>query len=67
MSSILNALEKLDFAVNKLDKSVSDYETRPSDAPQVRDSEGNVVDVDFVARRLDGTIKKVESLLREEG
>ena len=79
MSSIRSALERLDTVVGKLDTSVSNVEyamqgyvpvsemSRQVDAAredaQLRDSEGNVIDVDFVARRLDKAIKTVEHLL----
>ncbi len=81
MSSIRVALEKLDNAVGKLDFSVSNVEKAlqefvPIDevekqiaeqAPQLRDDKGNVIDVDFVAGRLDKAIKAVEELLKDEG
>lgn len=79
MSSIRSALERLDTVVGKLDTSVSNVEyslqdyvpasemARQVDAAreegQLRDSEGNVIDVDFVAHRLDKAIETVEHLL----
>ena len=78
MSSIRSALNKLDNAVGKLDSSVTyvenalqDYapavEVGGEDAPaQLQDSEGNVIDVDFVAHRLDKAIEAVENLLKDE-
>lgn len=65
MSSIINALEKLDYAVGKLDYSVSQAQEQRSEAPVLQDKEGNVVDVDFVARRLDKAIARVETILSE--
>ena len=66
MSSIKNSLEKLDRAVGKLDSSVSNVEQALQDfTPQpVTD---NVVDVDFVAKRLDKAIETMEEILNEEG
>ncbi|MCK5384350.1 MAG: hypothetical protein KAJ29_02150 [Alphaproteobacteria bacterium] len=79
MSLIRSALERLDTVVGKLDTSVSSVEytlqdyvpanemLRQVDAArqkaQLCDSEGNVIDVDFVARRLDKAIETVEHLL----
>jgi|GEM_PF-2190222 len=79
MSSIRSALERLDTVVGKLDTSVNNVEyalqdyvpanemARQVDAArreaQLCDSDGNVVDVDFVARRLDKAIETVEHLL----
>lgn len=72
MSSIRSALERLDNVVGRLDASVNDAacslcESRPIEASQpaayLRDSNGNVVDVDFVAHRLDKAIETVEHLL----
>lgn len=65
MSSILNALEKLDYAVGKLDHSVSQSENNSSAQTQICDADGNVIDVDFVTRRLDRAIQSVENLLSE--
>ncbi len=68
MSSIRFALEKLDHAVGKLDSSVTNVEmalqsySPPQDA--LVDGSGNVIDVDFMAQRLDKAIATVESLLR---
>lgn len=83
MSSIRFALEKLDNAVGKLDSSVSNVECALQDYVPVEevtrqvnaakedslfhDPSGNVVGVDFVARRLDKAIETVECLLRDEG
>lgn len=79
MSSIRSALERLDTVVGKLDASVDNVEyalqdyvpvtemARQIDAAReesrIRDCEGNVVDVDFVAKRIDRAIETVESLL----
>lgn len=69
MSSIRFALEKLDQAVSKLDSSVTNVEEAfqnyvpPQEA--LVDASGNVIDVDFVARRLDNAIEQVETLLSE--
>lgn len=69
MSSIRFALEKLDQAVNKLGSSVTNVEEALRDyvPPQeaLLDACGNVIDVDFVARRLDSAIEQVETLLKE--
>lgn len=83
MPSIRFALEKLDNAVNRLDSSVTHVENAfvenalqtqsyPSheieeQAPQLRDNAGNVIDVDFVAGRLDKAIDAVEKMLMDEG
>lgn len=61
MSSIRSALEKLDRAVGCLDASVVQAQEAWSEAKE------NVIDVDFVARRLDRAIASVENLLQEEG
>ncbi len=79
MSLIRNALERLDTVVGELDASVSNVQytmqdyvpasemVRQVDAAryeaQLRDSDGNVVDVDFMAHRLDKAIETVEHLL----
>lgn len=77
MSSIKFALDKLDNAVGKLDSSVTNVENALQDygsAPpieaeqqpaQLCDDAGNVIDVDFVAKRLDKAIATVEKLLGE--
>ena len=83
MSSIRFSLEKLDNAVGKLDSSVTNVEKAlqeyvPMDELQaqleeqaqsleLRDGSGNVIDVDFVAKRLDKAIDTVENLLNDEG
>ena len=71
MSSIRVALEKLDNAVGKLDYSVANVEKALQEyipASQVEEMiAGNVVDVDFVAKRLDKAIQTVETLLNDEG
>lgn len=59
MSSIRSALEKLDRAVGVLDASV----VRAEDT--FEEYEGNVIDVDFIAKRLDRAIANVETLLSE--
>ncbi len=61
MSSIRSALEKLDRAVGYLDASVMQAQDEWHEAQE------NVIDVDFVARRLDKAIASVENLLQEEG
>ncbi len=79
MSSIRSALERLDTVVGELDASVNNVEYALQDYvpanevarqvevargdAQMRDCDGNVVDVDFVARRLDKAIETVEHLL----
>ncbi len=79
MSSIRSALERLDTVVEELDASVNNVECALQDyvpASEVehlvdaargddwaRDHEGNVIDVDFMARRLDKAIETVELLL----
>ncbi len=65
MSSIRFALEKLDNAVSRLDLSVT--EARNSWKISQQENDGNVIDVDFVAKRLDVAIEKVEAILGEEG
>ncbi len=83
MSSIRFALEKLDKAVGKLDSSVTNVESALQDyvpldevekqlkeaqsQAQIRDENGNVIDVDFVAKRLDKAIETVEDILNGEG
>ncbi|PCJ96031.1 MAG: hypothetical protein COA45_11585 [Zetaproteobacteria bacterium] len=83
MSSIKFSLEKLDNAVGKLDLSVTNVENAlqeyvPADEVEaqlqeqahdlaLRDDSGNVIDVDFVAKRLDKAIAAVEILLNDEG
>ncbi|PCI56796.1 MAG: hypothetical protein COB36_00530 [Alphaproteobacteria bacterium] len=83
MSSIRFSLEKLDSAVGKLDSSVTNVEKAlqeyvPMDELQAQlaeqeqslklhDDSGNVIDVDFVAKRLDKAISTVENLLNDEG
>ena len=64
MSSVRFALEKLYDAVDKLDISVSDVEGLLH-AQDSKINDGNVVDIDFVANRLDSAIIKVEKLLEE--
>jgi len=79
MSSIRSALERLDTVVGKLDASVNNVEYALQDYvpanevarqvsvarndAQIRDSDGNVVDVDFMTHRLDKAIETVEHLL----
>lgn len=67
MSSIRHALEKLDLAIEKLDGSVSGVIAAKSIPSPVAGAQDNVIDVDFVAARLDRAIATVEELLREEG
>ena len=73
MSAIKDALDKLDQAVSKLDTAMQHTEVQNGQgfSPQqtnilVRE-DGKVVDVDFIANRLDRAIDTVEYLLREEG
>ncbi|MCB1784282.1 MAG: hypothetical protein KDI13_09830 [Alphaproteobacteria bacterium] len=56
MSRIMHALERLDNAVGRLENSVVTAE---------QESGANVVDVDFVSKRLDRAISAVESILEE--
>ncbi len=68
MSSIKFALDRLSSAVEVLDSSVSNVENMLQDYNlQCLHDNSNVVDVDFVARRLDTTIKAVEDLLDSDG
>lgn len=83
MSSIRFSLEKLDNAVGKLDSSVTNVEqalqeyvpvdeleaqlAEQAENLELRDDSGNVIDVDFVAKRLDKAINTVENLLNDEG
>ena len=64
MSLIFAALEKLDNAVSVLDASVSNVESA-IDELVITDS-ANVIDVDFVAKRLDKAIDSVEKILANE-
>lgn len=67
MSSLRFALEKLDLAIGKLDSSVSSVEQAFENyVPAGELSADNVIDVDFVAGRLDSAIARVEALLSEE-
>ncbi len=70
-SSIRVALEKLGNAVGKLDCSVANVEkalTEYIPASQVEQMiAGNVIDINFVAKRLDKAIETVEYLLKDEG
>ncbi|MGH1376888.1 MAG: hypothetical protein ACRBCK_11140 [Alphaproteobacteria bacterium] len=71
MSSIRFALERLDVAVGRLDSSVAGVEVRLQGCEDALESsinaqnEGNIIDVDFVSKRLDSAIAKVEDLLEE--
>ncbi len=68
MSSIISALDKLDNAVGKLDSSVTNVENALQDYNlQTPSGDDNVIDVDFVAKRLDKAIEAVEDLLNDEG
>ena len=68
MSPIRSSLEKLYQAIETLDGSVSDAPVGlQGTVDQLRDDAGNVVDVDFVANRLDKAIATVENLLKDEG
>ncbi len=77
MSSIRFALERLDNAVGRLDASVFNFENALQDyvsrdevekarkEAHLCDDNGNVIDVDFVAKRLDSAIATVEELLED--
>tara|TARA_R110002072_G_scaffold176768_1_gene332648 strand:+ start:308 stop:505 length:198 start_codon:yes stop_codon:yes gene_type:complete len=65
MSSVRDALEKLDRAVNKLDYSV--YQAQDQRNLEDAQKNENIIDVDFVAKRLDSAIERVEFLLKDEG
>lgn len=60
MSSIRYALEKLDFAVSQLDESLFEIELAGQNQPEP----SNVIDVDFMALRLDRAIQTVENILK---
>ncbi len=65
MSAIREALLRLDEAIDRLgDSAINMAEERFMPEPAVT---GNVIDVDFVAGRIDRAIATVEMLLREEG
>ncbi len=65
MSAIREALLRLDDAIDRLgDTAISLAEERRG--AEALESGGNVVDVDFVAGRIDRAIATVEMLLREE-
>lgn len=67
MSSIRYALERLDSAVSRLDYCVNGAEqVMQEQAYVIQSQQDNVIDVDFVAGRLDRAIKAVEYLLKEE-
>lgn len=66
MSAIRYALERLDNAVSRLDYSVSGAEQVFQEHAYYRAQAGNVIDVDFVAGRLDRAIKAVEYILDED-
>jgi hypothetical protein len=59
MSSIRYALEKLDFSISELDESVSAFADYEPAEPT------NVIDVDFMAQRLDRAILAVETILKQ--
>lgn len=70
MSAIRHALEKLDRAVGRLESSAA---SKP--APDLSEGntyaaydvpENNVIDVDFLAHRIDRAIETVELLLKGE-
>jgi hypothetical protein len=63
MSSIRYALEKLDAAVGQLDESVVHLETAFEQQQPAQNS--NVVDVDFMAQKLDRAIFAVEAILKQ--
>ncbi len=73
MSSIRFALERLDMAVGRLDASVAGVQVRLQGYEDALQSSvdaqnaDNIIDVDFVSKRLDSAIAKVEELLEEEG
>ncbi len=63
MSSIRYALEKLDAAVGQLDESVVHLETAFENQQPAEPS--NVIDVDFMAQKLDRAIFAVETILKQ--
>jgi len=69
MSSIRQALEKLDRAIDRLDASVALPDVPASlqagGRSALYDRNGNIIDVDFVAARLDRAIQTVEQILRD--
>lgn len=69
MSSIRQALEKLDRAIDRLDVSVALPDVPASlqvgGRSALYDRNGNIIDVDFVAARLDRAIQTVEQILRD--
>lgn len=71
MSSIRVALGRLDQAVCKLEVSLADaMNNKQGFVPygednNGRDNGGNVVDVDFLSKRIDKAIDSVELLLKE--
>ena len=68
MSPIRLSLEKLYQAIENLDNSVENAPNGLQEhIAELRDDNGNVVDVDFVAKRLDKAIATVENLLKDEG
>jgi hypothetical protein len=70
MSSVRYALEKLDMAISALDETASYAEVsllRKFGQEAGAEGAGNVIDVDFLAMRLDRAIDTVEALLHEEG
>lgn len=71
MSSILTALERLDSAVNKLDRSsigvARHMNTALLDIADEKEKRvENVIDINFVSKRLDHAIATVEGLLADE-
>lgn len=77
MSSVRQALLKLDLAVNKLENSLESLETStpvgqqrdmfgaPASNQNTGKGKNNVVSAPVLARRLDSAIEKVELLLKE--
>lgn len=60
-SPLQSSLERLNNAVETLDVSLNDVATLQEGVQQAE----NVVDVDFMAKRLDRAIETVENLLSE--
>ena len=65
MSAIKEALIRLDEAIDRLGDSAIILAEERGIADSAAD--GNVIDVDFVAGRIDRAIATVEMLLAEEG
>ncbi len=66
MSLIKNSLQRLDKAVESLGGSVNGVEQSIQDYKIAAENQNNVIDVNFVANRLDYAIEAVETILSEE-